>query len=252
VILVCCIGLAPTARVSADELPPGYAEAVTAALNELEADNYPEAREEFRRAHAIFPNARTLRGLGMVEFELRNYVQSVTLLEEALASNVRPLDGKLRTDAESLLARAQRYVGEVAIDVEPSEANLVVDGSPLRVNDKNVIRLEVGEHTLEAQAAGHIAEKRTVQVVGGERVDLRIRLSTPTAKAARESGQPGGAHEAERRPVYKKWWLWTTLAVVVAGGAATAAILLSEDKEKPTPVNGTNTVGVNLQTLSTF
>jgi hypothetical protein len=66
------------------------------------------AREELRRAHAIFPNARTLRGLGMVEFELRSYVQSVQLLEQALAASVKPLDGKLRTDTEALLARAQR------------------------------------------------------------------------------------------------------------------------------------------------
>ncbi|HEX6242186.1 MAG TPA: PEGA domain-containing protein [Polyangiales bacterium] len=236
-------------RAHAQQPPAGYAEAVTQALTELEANNYPEAREEFRRAHAIFPNARTLRGLGMVEFELRNYVQSVQLLEEALASPVKPLDGSLRTDTQALLARAQRYVGELRIEIDPEEATVSIDGEPAGLNADGVVRLEVGEHTLSAQAAGRATEKQTIEVVGGERAELRIRLSH-IGVAAGASGTHEQERPPERRPVYKRWWLWTTIAVVVAGGAATAAVLLTrKDDEKSVAVDGTNTVGASLHTL---
>ncbi|HEX6239538.1 MAG TPA: hypothetical protein VFZ61_01540, partial [Polyangiales bacterium] len=72
VVLLAIVSIAAsaTAQSAAKSGPPGYADAIEQALSELEAANYPEAREEFQRAHAIYPNARTLRGLGMVEFEL--------------------------------------------------------------------------------------------------------------------------------------------------------------------------------------
>jgi tetratricopeptide (TPR) repeat protein len=238
------------ARAQAQQPPAGYAEAVTQALTELEANNYPEAREEFRRAHAIFPNARTLRGLGMVEFELRNYVQSVQLLEEALAARVKPLEGTLRTDTQALLARAQRYVGELLVELEPAEATLTIDGEPAAPNADGIMRLEVGEHALHAQAPGRASEKQMVEVVGGERVELRIRLSPIALTKSAAPGPHDQERPPERRPVYKRWWLWTTIAVVVAGGAATAAVLLiGRDDEKSVPVDGTNTVGASLHTL---
>ena len=83
--------------------PPGYSETISDAVHELELGNFAEAREQFRRAHAVSPNARTLRGLGVTEFELRNYGESAELLQQALDSDVKPLEGKLRSDAEKLL-----------------------------------------------------------------------------------------------------------------------------------------------------
>ena len=138
--------------------PPGYSEAISQALRELEATNYPEAREEFQRAHALFPNARTLRGLGLVEFELRNYGESVRRLEEALASTVKPLDDKLRAETDALLARARRYLGEVHVDVEPSVATVIVDGTRVELGPENSMLLEVGEHTVEGVLAASVRE----------------------------------------------------------------------------------------------
>ncbi|MEY4512912.1 MAG: hypothetical protein RLZZ450_5034 [Pseudomonadota bacterium] len=51
---------------------PGYRETIAEALIEYEAHNYLEARTLFERAHKLYPNARTLRGLAVVAFELRN------------------------------------------------------------------------------------------------------------------------------------------------------------------------------------
>src|SRR5688572_7254192 len=59
---------------------PDYKRAVEEALKEYGLGHFEEARSLFRRAHGIYPNARTLRGLGMVEFELRHYVRASQLL----------------------------------------------------------------------------------------------------------------------------------------------------------------------------
>ena len=99
--LACCLGTsavqaqAGEAREVVDG-PPEYRALVTHALEEFDAQNYAEARSLFLRAHTIYPSARTLRALGMVEFELKNYVDSITRLEEALSERTRALTGQTR------------------------------------------------------------------------------------------------------------------------------------------------------------
>lgn len=215
---------------------------------ELDASNYPEAREEFRRAHEIFPNARTLRGLGMVEFELRNYPVSAKLLEDALRSDVKALEGKLRSDTEELLKRAQRYLGELRIKLDPPTAQLFVDGARTELPENHVLRLQVGSHVLEARAPNRINGRQTVEVVGERRSDVELSLAEPSADGSGPRTGERGPGEPPQ-PVYKKWWLWTTVAVVAVAGGTVAAIMLTRDKPAPAAQNGANTIGVSLQSL---
>src|SRR5688572_888187 len=72
-------GLAPVTPPLDLSENPDYKRAVEEALKEYGLGHFEEARSLFRRAHGIYPNARTLRGLGMVEFELRHYVRAAQL-----------------------------------------------------------------------------------------------------------------------------------------------------------------------------
>lgn len=245
-------------------VPPGYQEAVNQALSELEANNLPEALTEFRRAHALYPNARSLRGMGMVEFDLRDYRTSAKHLQEALASSVKPLAGKLRTDTETLLDRALRYLGEVRLITDPSDVTILVDGAPAELRADGVLLLNVGEHTIELQAPGRLTETRSVQIAGGDKRQLRVTLGmvsakseqAPVARAPQQEGPfvPQSDEPSDQpAPVYKKWWLWTVVAVVVVGGGATAALLLTRDeKPKRRPIEGDDGIGVTLTSLSRF
>ncbi|HTU62438.1 MAG TPA: hypothetical protein VMF89_28455, partial [Polyangiales bacterium] len=210
-LLLCSLLGAPPSTAHAEEpssAPPGYAEAINQAIAELEANNLPEAKEEFRRAHAIYPNARTLRGMGMVEFELRNYSVSVRMLEAALASQVKPLEGKLLTETDNLLERARRYLGEVVIKLEPSGAALRVDG--VKVREAGALRLEVGQHVIEADAPGYASERREIRIDGGERseVALSLRSLSDVSSAARvasaESAPADRRTSSEAQPAYRK------------------------------------------------
>ena len=201
---------AATAPAPTSSPPAGYDEAVDRAVAEYMAKNYAEARAEFSRANDLYSNARTLRGLGMVEFEMRNYADTIAHLEQALASPVRALEGTMRADTEALLVRAKSYVARVKVDVTPREAALVVDGEPRQGQGPFELTLAVGDHVLEFSANGRQPEKRRVSAVGGEEVTLVVVL--PEIQVATKA-------PPEKKPLYKNPWLWTAVGVVVVGAA---------------------------------
>ncbi len=104
------------ATLGAAQEPAEYAHVVDAALAAHREGRFEDARALLERAHELFPNARTLRGLGKVEFELGNYERAVVHLGAALASETRPLDERLRLEVSDLLARARSAMEEEAPD----------------------------------------------------------------------------------------------------------------------------------------
>jgi tetratricopeptide (TPR) repeat protein len=219
-----------------------YTEAVNLGLAEFDEKNFAEARVHFARAHQIYPSARTLRALGMVHFELKNYVESVQFLEGALASKERPLEADKREKTEKLLARALGYIARLTLDIAPDTA-LFVDGTASNLSSGAELVLAVGEYALEFRAPGRISDKRTLKVQGGENEVLRVQLAKVSenraASGQREDVAPG-------RPVYKNPWLWTAIGVVVAGAAVGTAIALTRDPATKTTDPDVGTSGVVL------
>lgn len=231
--------------------PPGYREAIDEAVAEYGAGRYPEARALFTRAHALQPSARTLRGLGMAEFELRGYVEAARLLQEALSSTVRPLDGELRTATEALLARARAFIGRFALSLTPPDLQLSVNGAPARVESDNTLALPVGDHALYAQAQGYLPISHTLRVNGGESLSLNITLqqeqAAPVAAAPPAQPPPQTVTPTSSTPprddggdsVLSSPWFWTAAAVIVVGaGVGVGFVLLSEDAETEAPHGG--------------
>ena len=219
-----------------------YRALIDDALAEYAAGRHLEARALFAQAHALRPSARTLRGLGLVAFELRRYAESVGYLEQALASEENPLTGTLRSDAEQLLARANGFVARVHVAVEPSHAQVRLDGANVVVAHDSPLLLDIGEHVLEAEAPGLARATRPVQVLGGETLRLALRLApqaaalSPAHAAATLADEPGAlAHHTERptaRPLYKRPWLWVGIGAVAAVAAGVTAGLLASRSTK--------------------
>lgn len=157
--------------------PAGYRELIAEALVEYEAKHFEEARALFRRAHELFPNARTMRGQGMAEFELRNYGNAIQCFESALGSSIRPLAGPLRDETEQLLERARRFVARVRLDLRPAQpASVLVDGVLVHVEPGSVLLLSVGNHSLEIRAESYQPAQRVVSVQGGEEQVIEVLL----------------------------------------------------------------------------
>ncbi len=180
--------------------PTGYRELISEALIEYEARHFEEARALFQRAHRLFPNARTMRGQGMAEFELRNYGNAVHCFESALVSKQRPLDGALRAETEQLLERAQRFVARVRLDLKPGSASVLVDGTLLRVESGSVLLLSVGNHTLEIRADAYQPAQRMVSVQGGEEQVLEVVLLPAGGAGASVAKRTGGPRRLAAGP----------------------------------------------------
>ena len=243
----------PAAAAPAE--PPGYREAIDEAIAEYSAGRYPEARALFNRAHALQPSARTLRGLGMTEFELRGYVEAARLLQEALTSTVRPLDGELRTATEALLERARAFIGRFTLALTPPELKLSVNGAPARVEPDRTLSLPVGDHALHAQAEGYLPISHTLRVNGGENLSLNITLqkeqaapvaASPPASTPPQQPRPSTVTPTSSTPprdddggVLSSPWFWTAAAVVVVGaGVGVGFLVLSEDAQTEAPHGG--------------
>jgi hypothetical protein len=228
-----------------------YRRAVQSALAEFDAGNFPEARALFTRAHALYPNARTYRGLGFVAFELRNYIECVSYLGAALASSEKPLSDSLHSSTEELLARAKGMIARIQVDVSPSSRAVLVDGVPVEIPEGQPLVLEVGDHIVELKAAGYVSERRALKIAGGEELSLNVQLrelpaepAKPALLAATAPGTTSGQDAPAKKPMYKNPWLWTALGVVVVGaGVVTAVVLSSPTKqvEPGAPQTGDNT-----------
>jgi tetratricopeptide (TPR) repeat protein len=237
-----------------------YAELIDGALREYRAHRFHEARSLFAKAHAVFPNARTLRGLGLVEFELRNYVESAALLERALSEQERALTGSLRVETEQLWRRADGFLARFEIRSDQA-LRISVDGVLREHARDEPLTVAVGDHLLEFSAPGHVAQRRVLRVRGGEREPLEVALEplavSPVAAAHTELGSPEQAPRAappseaagsfqvqpgprrdDRARWYKNKWLWTgVIAVSVAAAVGLGFGLTANRGQTSDPIS---------------
>lgn len=218
--------------------PDGYRAAIDAAVQEFELNHFAESREHFARAHALYPNARTLRGLAVADFELRRYVQAVQELEAALAHAAKRLDGGVRTETEELLGRARAYVGEVQLALDPPDASVLLDGEPVPLHGEGQFMLEVGDHQLEVSAPGRATQRRSLRVSGQQRQSLRIELSAAEPATSSSQGDtstsakaPEQAARAEPRRRRVVTWALGGLTLAAAGTLVGLAIAVENTED---------------------
>lgn len=239
--LACALGASSASAQPLAE-PAAYRPLVDEALTEFDAGRYAEARTLFERAHAVYPNARTLRGIGMAAFELRDYVASAAALEASLASDVRPLTEEQRTAAIALRERALVFVGSFGIGPAPAGTEVRVDGvvtAPAgSIESSARVALAVGSHEIALRAPDGRSVRAAVVVHGGEDEDLGLVIEAhPSATApGLEIGLPIAPtlppERAGRDDVP-----WIVLGVGAVGAAA-GAVLLARGTVDASAVSG--------------
>lgn len=214
---------------------PAYEQLINDAIREFRERNFAEARSLFSRANELYPNARAIRGIGMAEFEMGNYAESIDQFQLALAHTVLPLEGNLRKDTEELLARSERFVNRYRVEATPILTSVLVNGAVRQLRPGNLLILEVGDHEIEFQAPGFVPERRSLNVKGGEQSILAVSLSPiiPPEPGPAPVPPPPVPTPTEpvhqRRPLRKSPWLWTAVGVVVTGAAVGTALALRKD-----------------------
>jgi hypothetical protein len=171
--------LAPMPTQAQEEEPPAsYTELVNEALRESAAGRWAEARVLFRRAHDVYPNARTLRGIGMVAYELSDYTDAIRHLRLALDDARRPLTDEQRAEAQRILDAALGFVGRYTLENVPSGARFLIDGRPLEPEPDGTLLLDSGPHHVVVSTDEGRWEGRW-RVRGGENEALPIVFEAP-------------------------------------------------------------------------
>lgn len=231
---------------------PEYKDAIRKALQEYELGNWAEAKVFFSDAHALFPNARTLRGLALTTYALRDYVQAIAYFEQSLASLVQPLSPQLQQGAKEYLDQARRFVARVKLNVEPRSATLRIDDAPATLEPDGSVQLNPGQHELVATAPGYETLTRRWNVEAGARSELTLQLRSQTADlppvaavpVAATSGEPAAKVEHESADEgggsAGPWILVGVSAAMAIGGGVMLGVTASdinsvENAKKMTP-----------------
>lgn len=188
-VVLVLIAAAPHASAQAEN--PEYRTLITEAVQEFDAGRYPEARALFRRAHAISPNARTLRGIGLSSFEMSDYVEAYRSLNAALSETTRPLTAEQRAEVEAVLTRTSRFLGFYRLSVTPESARVTVDGAEAVTAADGRVLLGMGSHEIVARADGYREARSTVRVEGGEDTELALELEAQGGADPVDPGDPG-------------------------------------------------------------
>jgi tetratricopeptide (TPR) repeat protein len=195
-----------------------YQQLVQQGLHEYEVGNFVEAKVFFQRAHRLSPSARTLRGLGMVSYELRRYVEAVEFLKQALASEERPLTADMQQEVTQLLRQALTFVTWLDLSVSPQQAEVHVDARGVSREADGRIMLDPGSHELLIEAPGYIAVTRTIRSDGADTLSLSIQLPA-------QRQQPAPVPVAAGSGVGPYVLMGSSAALAVAGGILLAVAL---------------------------
>ena len=115
-VALALLGGVSIASAQTQGAPPAYRGLVDTAIEESGAGRWAEARALFRQAHALYPNARTLRGIGMSSFEVRDYAECLRMLTASLTHPVNPLTEEQRVQVTELLTRSITLVTAYSFD----------------------------------------------------------------------------------------------------------------------------------------
>lgn len=241
-VLALALTLTPLAVAHAQDggPPPEYRPLVDSALDEFDAGHWAEARALFERAHTMFPNARTLRGIGMAAFELRDYVAARRALEAALVETRRSLTDEQRAQVTDLVTRARVFVGDFGVGPAPEGSTLDVDGVPTTpdgdLTSHATLPLAVGAHDVVLRAPDGRSARAQVTVHGGETAELSLAIGVPepVATGPSETRAPPRPPPPSSDPGPGPWIL------VGAGGAAliAGAVLVGLGASEADAVNG--------------
>jgi hypothetical protein len=222
VALVISSSLAVSPAVAQETATDKYLETIKQAVKEFDLGNWQEARALFKQAHRMNPNARTLRGMGMAAYEMRNYLPALRDLQAALKETRKPLTGEQRQQVNQLIERIHAFLGRFQVVMEPPNATLQVDGQVVELDDDRELVLELGEHEVTAMASDYIEQTQKITVEGGENRELSFMLEPvpeepvaapvpvvpPAAEPTAKEPEKKPEEPAREKPKQQQKWEW--------------------------------------------
>lgn len=165
---------------------------------QLRAQDWVGARASFEGAWGLYPHPSILLNLGIARLRTDDPVRAEQDLVRFLSEDVGATPEEL-AGAREALAEARSKLGTLRIVASPASAHVSVDGKSVETvrradaGSSSVVaevRAKPGRHLVSAQAEGHTAEKREVDVAakGEAVVSLALSRSDAPSKQPIEEG----------------------------------------------------------------
>jgi hypothetical protein len=164
---------------AAEDDKAAFDSAIEQGISALDAGRPEEARAFFARAHALHPSARTLRALGLADYELDHFTLAKRELEEALRNQELPLGGEMQLEVQQLLHWMRENLGTLQLRYTPKHAVATLDGEPVE-SDADLI-LSEADHELVVTADGYVTRQRTITARAGKILSLTVELTAVPA-----------------------------------------------------------------------
>lgn len=152
-------------------------------LELAKASEYDAAVEQFQRAHALSPHFAVLYNLGQAHVLAGRPVEAASILKRYLEEGDNAIPAKRREQVELTIAKCLSRTGVLRFDVHPPSASVWIDGVE-RESSSGEVRLIAGQHTVMAQAPGHVPAVAQVTLPAGREEEFNVRLALiPSAPA---------------------------------------------------------------------
>jgi hypothetical protein len=214
-----------------------YHRLVGEALTAYEQGRFVTALSLFEQAYALRPNARAMRGIALVLFELGDHVKTLRALDRALDCPIDPLPEDLRQQLMRVRTRVAALLERVAVRLEPRGAMLLIDGHEAELNQEGELWLEPGVHRVEARISGFQPEVRALEAVAGGAQTLWITLVPLHTPVPAETAQRPGSSLG--------WGIATAVGLVTTGLTVWQSAALSRTFSRCETAEGRGAVCVN-------
>src|SRR5262249_55069157 len=158
---------------------------------------------------AAKPGPGSLQNVALCQKALFRYGEAADTLGKLLRRHDAELSEGERAAARQAKAELETLVGALRIRVTPEQARVTLDGAAIGPAERmSAVRVNVGEHTLAAEANGYAPVTKTVRVAGGQReVAVDIALEPVSAFLDVRAGDPGAAIAVDGKPLALGQWV---------------------------------------------
>lgn len=169
--------------------------------------NYKGALAEFEAAYRDKPGPGSLQNVALCLKALFRYAEAASTLRLLLTKHGEEVSAPEREAMEKTALEFEGLVGKLELQLEPAEAELSIDGRLVpREERARAIPLNVGEHTLLAEAPGFARHSRVVRIAGQQELRVALRLKPVSGFLTVISSDPKAAIAVDDEPLaFHKW-----------------------------------------------
>jgi hypothetical protein len=131
--------------------------------------NYPGALAEFEAAYSLKPGPSSLQNVALSQKALFRYGEAADTLKLLLERHGAELGEDERRAMRLAIEELEGLIGSLLVNVEPASARVTINGQLVPADQRGKrLRVNVGEHTVVAEAPGYSRATKTFRVAGGQ------------------------------------------------------------------------------------